>query len=149
MLGVLNDKQIDTFLQSQVTGRIGCHADKLTYVVPVTYVYDEGRIICHTREGQKLAMMRKNPEVCFEVDHMENMANWQSVIVWCTFEELQGAAAREAMEKLIDRMKPFMTSETAHPYEPGESPKRRETTGFTASVYQLKIHNKTGRFEKR
>jgi len=149
MLGVLNDKQIDTLLHSQVTGRIGCHADNLTYVVPVTYVYDEGRIICHTREGQKLAMMRKNPEVCFEVDHLGNLANWQSVIGWGTFEEMERAAAKDAMEKLIDRMKPFMTSETAHPFEPGESPERRETTGFTAIVYQLKIHRKTGRFEKR
>jgi len=149
MLGILNDKQIDTLLHSQVTGRIGCHADNRTYVVPVTYVYDEGRIICHTREGLKLDMMRKNPEVCFEVDQMENMANWQSVILWGTFEELQGTAARDAMEKLIDRMKPLMTSETAHPFEPGESPERRETSGFTAIVYQLKIHTKTGRFEKR
>lgn len=149
MLGIFNDKQIDALLHSQVTGRIGCHADNRTYVVPVTYVYDEGKIICHSREGLKLEMMRKNPEVCFEVDNLQNMANWQSVILWGSFEELSGKEAKEAMEKLIDRMKPFMTSETAHPLEPGESHERRETSGFTAIVYQIKIKEKTGRFEKR
>jgi nitroimidazol reductase NimA-like FMN-containing flavoprotein (pyridoxamine 5'-phosphate oxidase superfamily) len=149
MLGVLNDKQIDALLHSQVSGRIGCHAENRTYVVPVTYVYDADRIICHTREGLKLQMMRKNPEVCFEVDNMQNLANWQSVILWGTFEELKGKEAKEAMEKLIDRMKPFMTSETAHPLEPVESHERRETSGFTAVVYQIKIKEKTGRFEKR
>ncbi|MBK9569234.1 MAG: pyridoxamine 5'-phosphate oxidase family protein [Chitinophagaceae bacterium] len=149
MLGVLDDKQIDALLHSQVTGRIGCHADNRTYVVPVTYVYDGENIICHTREGLKLEMMRKNPEVCFEVDYMENMANWQSVIVWGIFEELSGLPAKEAMEKLIDRVSPFMTSETIHAFEPGESPERRDTKGFTAIVYQIKITEKTGRFEKR
>ncbi len=149
MLGTLSDKQIDTLLLSQVTGRIGCHADNRTYVVPVTYVYDDGKILCHTREGSKLEMMRKNPEVCFEVDQIQNMANWQSVIIWGTFEELGGEQAKEAMEKLIHRMKPLMTSETAHPLEPGESHERRDTRGFTAIVYQIKIKEKTGRFEKR
>lgn len=149
MLGILNDKQIDALLKSHITGRVGCHADNRTYVVPVTYVYDEGRIICHTSEGLKLEMMRKNPEVCFEVDNVQNMANWQSVILWGTFEELGGKEAKEAMEQLIDRMKPFMSSETAHPLEPGESHERRENIGFTAIVYQIKIKEKTGRFEKR
>jgi nitroimidazol reductase NimA-like FMN-containing flavoprotein (pyridoxamine 5'-phosphate oxidase superfamily) len=80
---------------------------------------------------------------------MENMANWQSVIVWGTFEELKDVPAKKAMEKLIDRMSPFMTSETAHPLEPGESYDRRNTRGFTAIVYQIKIKEKTGRYEKR
>ena len=149
MLGVLNDKQIDALLHSQLTGRIGCHADNRTYVVPVSYVYTDGNIICHTREGLKLEIMRKNPEVCFEVDNMQNMANWQRVILWGTFEALAGELAKEAMEKLIDRMKPFMTSETAHPLEPVVSNERRKTHGFTAIVYQIKIKEKTGRFEKR
>lgn len=53
-----------------------------------------------------------------------------------------GREAKEAMEQLIDRMKPFMSSETAHPLEPGESHERRENSGFTAIVYQIKIKKK-------
>lgn len=149
MLGKLNDKQINTLLQSQVIGRLGCHAEGRTYVVPVTYVYDGNHIICHSREGMKLEMMRKNPEVCFETDSMENMANWQSVIVWGKFKELSGEEAKNAMEKLIDRLKPLLTSETAHPHEPGESHDRRDNRGFDAVVYEITIQEKTGRFEKR
>lgn len=148
MLGTLNDKQMDTLLQSQFTGRIGCHARDRTYVVPVTYVYDNGVIICHSREGLKLQMMRENPEVCFQVDNLQGMANWQSVIAWGRFEELKGEEAKEAIEKLIERLKPFTVSETAHPLEPGESHDRRETTGFTAVLYRIRIREKTGRFEK-
>jgi len=149
MLGILNDKQIDSLLHRQVVGRIGCHAGNRTYVVPVTYVFDGENIICHTREGLKLEMMRKNPEVCFETDHMENMANWQSVIAWGTFKELKDKEAKDAMNKLIDRIHPLMTSETTHPFDPGESIERRNARGFNAVIYQIKIKEKTGRFEKR
>lgn len=149
MLGKLNDKQIDSLLHSQVMGRLGCCANGRAYVVPVTYVYDGKHIICHSREGLKLEMMRKNPEVCFETDMIENMANWQSVIVWGTFKELTGEEAKIAMGKLIDRVKPMLTSETAQPHEPGESHDRRENLGFTAIVYEIEVKEKTGRFEKR
>lgn len=149
MLGTLNDKQMDALLHSQFTGRIGCHSGNQTYVVPVTYVYDNGHIYCHSREGLKLRMMRENPEVCFEVDSIQNLANWQSVIAWGRFEELSGPEAKEAIEKLIDRFKPYLASETAHPLEPGESADRRETTGFNAVLYRIRIREKTGRFEKR
>lgn len=99
MLGKLSDKQIDELLFSQSIGRLGCYADGKIYVVPVTYVYDGQNIICHSREGMKLEMMRKNPDVCFEVDKMENMANWQSVIAWGTFVELNGEEAELAIQK--------------------------------------------------
>ncbi|MDC1504172.1 pyridoxamine 5'-phosphate oxidase family protein [Winogradskyella sp.] len=82
MLGNLNSRQIEHVLQSLIIGRIGCHADNKTYVVPVTYAYDGTYVYGHTKEGLKIEMMRKNPSVCFEVDVMENMSNWRSVIAW-------------------------------------------------------------------
>ena len=81
MLGALYKPQIDHVLHSQVVGRIGCYADGKLYVVPITYAYDGKYIYAHSKDGMKIKMMRKNPHVCFEVDVMENMANWRSVIV--------------------------------------------------------------------
>lgn len=49
MLGMLNDAQIENVLQSLVIGRIGCHANGRTYVVPVTYAYDGKYIYGHTK----------------------------------------------------------------------------------------------------
>ena len=61
-------------------GRIGCYADNEIYVVPITYAYQDGFIYAHSKEGKKVQMMRQNPKVCFQVDAMENMTNWRSVI---------------------------------------------------------------------
>lgn len=56
---ILFRKQIEHVLHSLIIGRIGCHTDNRTYVVPVTYAYN-GKYICgHTKEGLKINMMRK------------------------------------------------------------------------------------------
>src|SRR5207249_11652316 len=90
-IGELDSNQIDHLLQTEVVGRLGCHADGKTYIVPITYVYDGGYVYGHTIEGTKTRMMRANPEVCFEVDHIDDLTNWQSVIAWGSFEELYDA----------------------------------------------------------
>ena len=82
MLGKLTPVEIEEVIRQQVVGRIGCHANGMTYVVPVSYAYDGDYIYVRTFEGLKLDMMRRNPKVCFEIDTMLNMGNWQSVIAW-------------------------------------------------------------------
>ena len=116
MLGELNRSQIDDILGSQAVGRIGCHASGRTYVVPVTYVYDgASSIYFHSNEGLKIQMMRANPSICFEVDVVFDLANWQSVIAWGRFEELTGEAATNGLELVMKRLLPFITGETTTP----------------------------------
>jgi len=149
MLGELNAEQIEHVLSANLTGRIECHSDGKVYVVPVTYVYDNGFIIGHTGEGMKINMLRKNPDCCFEVDAMQNMANWQSVIAWGTFEELHGEEATKAMQKLINRLLPLMTSQTSQPSHGLEQIPKQDTHLVKVIVYRIRIKEKTGRFEKQ
>jgi len=151
MLGELDQDQIDHLLRSEVIGRLGCHSDGRTYVVPVTYVYDGQCIYGHTGEGMKLRMMRANPHVCLEVDRIQNMANWQSAVVWGTFEELEGEEAVRAMELLLRRLTPLLTSETTIPFQGLEGAVKRHPGAGDghAVVYRIHILEKTGRFEKR
>lgn len=149
MLGKLTDAQIDQVLYTQFVGRIGCcHGEKM-YVVPVTYVYHDGYIYVHSKEGQKVQMMRKNPNVCFQVDTMESMTNWRSVILWGKYEELKGEKEQQAgMKIMIDRLAPFMTSETVRPSHSHSHPPETVERDFKAVAYRIKIAEKTGRFEK-
>lgn len=148
MLGKLTEAQIDQVLRTQSVGRIGCYSSKKIYVVPVTYVYDAGYIYAHSKTGMKVRMMRENPDVCFEVDAMDNMTNWRSVIVWGTYEELKTEKEQQAgMKIMIDRLAPFLTSETVRPSHYGQAPEIVEK-GFKAIAYRIKIKEKTGRFEK-
>jgi hypothetical protein len=82
MIGELTPEQINAVLFTEVVGRIGCHGDDRTYIVPITYVFDGDAIYGHSAEGLKIRMMRANPNVCFQVDQRENLAIWRSVVAW-------------------------------------------------------------------
>ena len=151
MLAALKSEQIEQVLRSEVLGRIGCHADGRTYVVPITYAYDGERVICHSRTGMKIEMMRKNPEVCFEVEQVDNLANWRSVIAWGRYEELQGEAGQKAMGQLIERVMPLLASSTAdlsHSEEALQQGKEYQLS-TQAVIFCIHLTEKTGRFEKR
>jgi nitroimidazol reductase NimA-like FMN-containing flavoprotein (pyridoxamine 5'-phosphate oxidase superfamily) len=98
----LSKTEIDALLHDELVGRIGCHADGLTYVVPVIYAYDGDAFYVASREGQKVRMMRTSPDVCFEVDRYER-GSWRSAIAHGRFEELAGEDAARAIELLAAR----------------------------------------------
>jgi uncharacterized protein len=150
MLGTLSKTQIDHVLDSQVIGRIGCYADGRVLVVPITYAFDGECIYAHSKDGMKIKMMRKNPKVCFEVDVMDNMANWRSVILWGEYEELKDAASQEkGMKILIDRLKPLVASETVYSDEHHSMRPQMVEKEVKAIVYRIKILESSGRYEKQ
>jgi nitroimidazol reductase NimA-like FMN-containing flavoprotein (pyridoxamine 5'-phosphate oxidase superfamily) len=149
MLGELEPGQIERVLASGVIGRIGCEADGLVYVVPMTYAYVDGAVICHTSEGQKLRMMRKNPNVCFQVDQVEDFGNWRSVIAQGVFKELQGEEAAVAFGHLVARLGPFFQGQTLTPGHERSTLIGKAAHGPTAVVFTIELREKSGRFERR
>ena len=110
MLGELNDQECDEVLRDAVIGRIGCHVDGQTYIVPISYAYDGGAVYGHSGSGRKVAMMRANPSVCFEVEHVDDLGNWRTVIAWGRYEELTGTEAAAARQLLLARFQPLLGS---------------------------------------
>lgn len=142
MLGDLSGGEIERLLHENIIGRVGCHAFGRTYIVPITYLYDGTDVFGHSREGMKLHMMRENPHVCFEVDDMDDLANWRSVIAWGTFRELHGDEAQDAMARLVEYIEPKIDGPpgaSAHP----------TTLTEPAVIYRIRLEEKTGRFERR
>jgi nitroimidazol reductase NimA-like FMN-containing flavoprotein (pyridoxamine 5'-phosphate oxidase superfamily) len=149
MTGKLNETQIEQILTKEIIGRIGCHADGVTYIVPISYAYDGKCVYAHSYEGFKIDLMRKNPNVCFEVDTMENMANWKSVIAWGVFKELTEASERKAgIEKLLARKISGATSKTVQlsPQWPFSS--TEDIDKMKGIILCISLDKKTGRFEK-
>ena len=131
-------------------GRIGCHANGRTYVVPITYVYDgASSVYFHSTEGLKIQMMRANPSVCFEIDVVFDLGNWHSVIAWGRFEELTGQAATEGLELVMKGLLPFITGETTTPSHGLPSSAQFDKLRTEVIVGRLTLTGMTGRFEKR
>jgi nitroimidazol reductase NimA-like FMN-containing flavoprotein (pyridoxamine 5'-phosphate oxidase superfamily) len=147
MFGKLGKAQIEKVITDNIVGRLGCHADGKTYVVPISYAYDGRFIYARTFEGLKISMMRKNPDVCFQIDEMENMANWRSVVAWGTFEELTGEEERNAgLQKLIARILPEISSETVKLSPQWPFP-TEDYTKIEGIVFRIRLTEKSGRFE--
>lgn len=109
MIGTLTIEQIEHVLRSGLIGRISCSDERGVDIVPVTYVYDDKYIYAHPGEGMKVQMMRKNPNVCFEVDSIENMTNWRCVVVQGKFQEIEAEGEQtKAFKILKDRLMPYL-----------------------------------------
>jgi nitroimidazol reductase NimA-like FMN-containing flavoprotein (pyridoxamine 5'-phosphate oxidase superfamily) len=130
--------EVDDFLRSQVVGRIGCHADGVTYVVPVIYAYDGACVYVASVEGQKTRMMRAQPQVCFETDEYES-GSWRSVIAQGTYEELSGPEAERALELLAERFS----------RGGGDAGGRRRAVTSETVCFRIRIREATGRAVSR
>jgi nitroimidazol reductase NimA-like FMN-containing flavoprotein (pyridoxamine 5'-phosphate oxidase superfamily) len=115
MLTNLTEEQMEYVLQHQLLGHLGCYAADTIYVVPICYAYDNKCIYGRTYAGMKLNMIRENRQVCFQVEHLENMAKWQSVICWGEFEELTDTGKRnDAIRILQERISVIIEDQTLH-----------------------------------
>lgn len=147
MLGNLTESEIENLFLTQAVGRIGCHLNGLTYVVPVTYIYENNSIIGHIREGLKVKIMRENPAVCFEIDEVKDMSNWKSVIAQGMYEEIQGDEAYTAFRNFFEKIRHLLPSSTAHPHEKVQN--IRITDIRESIIFRIRITEKSGRFESR
>ncbi len=149
-LGALSEKEIDDLLTVQSVGRIACHADGLTYLVPLNFVYDGGYIYFHSTGGMKIHMMRKNPDVCFQTDVIDGPNDWQSVIAWGAYQEITDMEEKQrAMQKLIDHLMPSMKNDTAHPSHGFIAMNSDIGPEHELIIYKILLKKKTGRFERR
>jgi uncharacterized protein len=135
VIAELDRAQIDDLLHAQFVGRVGCHADGLTYVVPVIYAYDGEAFYVYTVEGRKVRMMRANPQVCFEVDEYER-GSWRSAIVQGRYEELDEAGAERALGLLAARF-------------PSSGSSRRPRAAGSPVAFRIVVDEITGRAVRR
>jgi nitroimidazol reductase NimA-like FMN-containing flavoprotein (pyridoxamine 5'-phosphate oxidase superfamily) len=149
MMGVLDEQKINNVLSSQVVGRLACTDGNIPYIVPVTYFFNGDYIYGQTQEGKKLEILRKNKKVCFEVDLMMDMRNWQSVIVFGDFEELTESEAKIAKELFFNHFYNMQTSSTIHGFQHQLDDKTKKSNDNLRHImYRIKPIKVTGRFEK-
>lgn len=148
MFGKLVNQEINQVLSENIFGRIGFTDNVNSYIIPISYAFHDNTIYCHTRQGTKLEVMRKNPSVCFEVEAISDMANWKTILCMGTFKEIENKEERSnALQHLVDRLLPIMSSETTHlfPNWPFPPTDLNEVKGI---VFKIEITSATGRFEK-
>jgi nitroimidazol reductase NimA-like FMN-containing flavoprotein (pyridoxamine 5'-phosphate oxidase superfamily) len=80
----MTQKEIEQFLTCARVGRLSICIEDKPYIVPVAYAYSNGEISFHTcTKGLKMEILRKNPNVCFEVDEsLSDTSMFKSVVIF-------------------------------------------------------------------
>lgn len=103
----MTPKEIEQFLTCARVGRLAlCLEDGQPYVVPVGYAYADGKIFFHTcNKGLKMTALKKNANVCFEVDEaLSDTSMYKSVVAFGKAEIISDKAKMiPYLQKLINK----------------------------------------------
>ncbi len=136
----MTTEEVETFIAQQCVMRIGCNVDGRTHVVPTAYAYKDGALYSFSHEGLKLRMMRANPRVCVEIDAIQHLGAWTSVICQGTFEELEADEKRLGSEIAMKRLAEIISD--AESVRRLEEAMRQEPE---AIVFRIRLEEKTGK----
>ncbi len=96
-------------LQRVGFGHLGCTRGGRPYVVPIHYGYREPDIYIFTTEGLKTDYIAENPEVCLQVEEVQDSEHWKSVIANGRAELLRRAEDVDQARDLILQTNPTLT----------------------------------------
>ncbi len=136
----LTQRECIDILMASSLGHLACAKDNRPYVVPITFTFADNHIYSFSLTGQKIEWMRKNPQVCLQVDDFKEGRAWKSVVVQGVYEELPDRIGskreREHAWSLL--------SKHANWWEP-DGLKPSPAAGTSHVFYRIQIETLTGR----
>jgi nitroimidazol reductase NimA-like FMN-containing flavoprotein (pyridoxamine 5'-phosphate oxidase superfamily) len=144
MTSVLSADVIESLLHEEIVARVA-YVDRLgrPCIVPITYAYDGKALYGYSMLGSKIEGMSSHPDVCIEIDRIRNSADWWSIVVRGTFEQLAGDAAVEAVERISDRLRTVAFVDGA-PDAAARTYVARE--GGPGIAYRIQVTERHGRY---
>ncbi|PWL37357.1 flavin mononucleotide-binding protein [Flagellimonas aquimarina] len=137
-------------LNENYIGRLGFISHSSPHITPITYFHDaeEKSILSYSTEGHKINAMRKFPSVSLQVDEINTIQNWKSVLIHGRFEELQGSTAKKYLRKFSNGVQETIAKKI------GESPKfisdfsSRLSERKLPVVYRVNINDISGKYRE-
>ncbi|MFH4965205.1 pyridoxamine 5'-phosphate oxidase family protein [Gaetbulibacter sp. M235] len=135
---VLNDNYI---------AHLGYIFNNVPFITPITYYYDqkENIIISYSDEGHKISAMRLNPFVAFQLEEINSINNWKSVLIVGEFEELKGSEAKMQLHKFAQNVKSLIAKKETKNPESINFFSSKLNTGNIPIVYRIKVNEILGK----
>jgi len=133
----LSKDECSSLLSATRYGRLGLTKGSHPYIVPMSYVYQDGRIYLHSRgKGKKVEYVTENPRVCFQIDLLEK-ERWSSVIA-TGIARLSDSV--EAKQKMFDAF-----TNKGQGGHGGKKFSREELERMPMTIWEIEIEEMTGR----
>jgi nitroimidazol reductase NimA-like FMN-containing flavoprotein (pyridoxamine 5'-phosphate oxidase superfamily) len=145
----LSVTDIDSLLESEVFGHLACADGEKPYIVPLAFVFYGNAIYGQTTEGKKIDILRRNPQVCFQVQKQTD--RWQSVMCFGMFEELDFATLDETEASMIVELLTMRLGSiqgdvgVTVPFSFNGKPQTLTTDQKKSTLFRILITEKTGR----
>lgn len=143
----LNQEEGKELLSSNYIGHLGYISGSYPHVVPITYYYDKATntITSYSSEGHKIDAMRKNPRVSLCVNEINSVADWQSVLVYGSFEELTGIDAKHMLRQFSEGIKDIIKRSPKKNARYISEFSAKIEKGDTPLVFRIKVDEITGK----
>ena len=134
-------------LRNNYVGHLAFIAQNKPFTVPITYYFDskDNSIISYSGNGHKIEAMRKNHFVSLQVDEVQSVHNWESVLVHGIFEELNGDDAKKKLHLFADGVKSIIHSKERKEVEFINEFSSKRYSGEHSIVYRINILEITGK----
>jgi nitroimidazol reductase NimA-like FMN-containing flavoprotein (pyridoxamine 5'-phosphate oxidase superfamily) len=80
---IKDQKEIEAIIQKATVCRVGLSENNVPYVVPVNFGYEDNCLYFHSApEGKKIETIKKNSNVCFEMDVDQEVVRAETPCNW-------------------------------------------------------------------
>jgi nitroimidazol reductase NimA-like FMN-containing flavoprotein (pyridoxamine 5'-phosphate oxidase superfamily) len=114
----LERDEIERVLMRNTVGRLAFSFHDRVDIQPIHYVYERGWLYGRTSEGDKIMALTHNQWVAFEVDEVQDVFEWTSVVIHGSFWILHPRGSAHAEElwvkaaELVSKIVPGSLTET-------------------------------------
>jgi hypothetical protein len=138
---------LEEILRENQVGRLGTAVDGRPYVVPMNFVYTNGRIILHThRDGKKVKDIQRNPRVCFEVDSGEIIAGDDPCGYSWSYRSVIADGTAALIEDPGEKLKALRLLSDKYAFGKGSRLDMEKVTGFKdLLVIEIRVDEMTGK----
>ena len=134
----LTDSECEKVLSRNHVARIAFSFRNHVDIEPVHYVYDRGRMFGRTSPGSKLTTLAHSHWIAAEVDEIDAIFDWRSVVVHGAFypldPEVPGAEG-DAWARGVELLRTLIP----------ETGKASDPVPFRSIIFQVQVEGTTGR----
>jgi nitroimidazol reductase NimA-like FMN-containing flavoprotein (pyridoxamine 5'-phosphate oxidase superfamily) len=129
-------------LSKNYIGHLAYISNNSPFIVPLTYYFDqkENVIISYSNEGHKIEAMRLNSAVSMQIEEIESLNKWKSILIIGDFEELTGSQAKMYLHKFSENVKHLIAKKESKNPELIENFTSKLHLGSIPIVYRINIH---------
>ena len=103
---ITNSEETEQILKEALICRLGLIDGKTPYIVPMNFGYRDNSLYFHSAmTGRKIDILKKNPNLCFEIDIPGKTINSEKACNWSmSFQSIMGEGKTQFIDKETDKI---------------------------------------------